>query len=1211
MDTKMSRAVLFISLCLVVNGNEDNYSTTGVTQLPDPPEVEVIGQTTTTVTINITAPRFGTITKYQVGYAYYSEFADANENSSSTIFTTPENMVPGSAYVIYVSSLNQDVKSASDTSLIAHTLPSPPTKVSVLSQQTTSLILNVTPGPGNHAYFCAEYFDVRHPVPVKRVSDSSILLSLPGLQPGTLYNTSVFTLSNNLRSPESEFDGMKLTTVPSRPQNVTISGCTSNTINLTVTPGIGGYDEFKIIYFNTQDPENVVQMIYKTPDILVGGLDPGSEYNVSVFVLSNGIQSTEGVFADSLAVTHKESTTATQDITVTRTMINTTAGDESLDDMCTISGYITGPNTAMEGSTVKFLAIFSVDINCESWSTSLGIQWYFGDVDITKKNSSRVQIQSNYSQPEIPWSYLTFNHVSILDTKPLRACYLEKCYAKSALQIQLLPEVWIYPLAVSVEVRGQTDLTCTVTEYEGVTLEFIWSFNGITQTNESALPGFPVTNNTMSVLHLRNLTKQDSGNYTCMAMLYDNNSTTIMSSTSFLYVLNKDAETCTSTTDESGLVWATTPAGIQQTQPCQNGFTGSAIRVCNTDGLWGKTNFINCVRTQIDNALKQANDIKDGLINANAIPGVLDSIAVVTSTSFSNSTQLTSGDLSKTSVVLSALVDVIDKSPDTPNVTQNFVDIIDNMLSPVNQETWTDVNIQSPTTDASDMMKTVEKLGNAVGKNISIDSPFIFQGNNIVVQIKRIRDHAIHSTLNTSTGHPNFQHKVALDLGTGNTGGITFTAALYATIGSILPSNNNFSSGYPSEVLGFSIVNGYSSHHYLPSNVSLKFDIETLRSNNNLTGDVNISCVYWNFNESVGPVGWSDVGCTWSTEKQKCLCNHLTNFAVLMSPIEITNEIDIVRLRIITLAGCSLSILSTVVTMVVYMLLWRYIKNDRSVLVMNMCVAVTAGYVLFLAGLDQTDDNVLCTVIAALLHFFFLAMFCLMLSDGIQLLRRTTVVMNVKSRLKWLLLIGWGIPAIVVGITIGIKHNGGYHSEKYCWLTLTDGVLYSFVGPVLAVIVINVVVMILVLKALLTSQFIMTKSQRQRIGSAIRSVCVLLPVLGITWFFGILSINDDLIVFQYLFAVTNSLQGFFIFLFHCILSVPVRRAMRQKYKKATSTSRSNKSQATTRSSRYSIDNVIDEPYKREKVNKLSSSQSSLHSTQSSHLHRQVKKNSPL
>ena len=40
----------------------------------------------------------------------------------------------------------------------------------------------------------------------------------------------------------------------------------------------------------------------------------------------------------------------------------------------------------------------------------------------------------------------------------------------------------------------------------------------------------------------------------------------------------------------------------------------------------------------------------------------------------------------------------------------------------------------------------------------------------------------------------------------------------------------------------------------------------------------------------------------------------------------------------------------------------------------------------------------------------------------------------------------------------------------------------------------------------------------------IRSISTLLPVLGITWLFGFLSVSEDVIVFQYIFAILNSLQ---------------------------------------------------------------------------------------
>jgi len=42
--------------------------------------------------------------------------------------------------------------------------------------------------------------------------------------------------------------------------------------------------------------------------------------------------------------------------------------------------------------------------------------------------------------------------------------------------------------------------------------------------------------------------------------------------------------------------------------------------------------------------------------------------------------------------------------------------------------------------------------------------------------------------------------------------------------------------------------------------------------------------------------------------------------------------------------------------------------------------------------------------------------------------------------------------------------------------------------------------------------------------SLIRNIIVILPVLGLTWVFGVVAINSHLVAFQFIFAVCNSLQ---------------------------------------------------------------------------------------
>jgi len=46
--------------------------------------------------------------------------------------------------------------------------------------------------------------------------------------------------------------------------------------------------------------------------------------------------------------------------------------------------------------------------------------------------------------------------------------------------------------------------------------------------------------------------------------------------------------------------------------------------------------------------------------------------------------------------------------------------------------------------------------------------------------------------------------------------------------------------------------------------------------------------------------------------------------------------------------------------------------------------------------------------------------------------------------------------------------------------------------------------------------------------SGVKAALVLMPLLGITWVFGLFSVNAKTVVFQYLFAIFNSLQVRFV-----------------------------------------------------------------------------------
>ncbi|XP_020610907.1 adhesion G-protein coupled receptor D1-like isoform X2 [Orbicella faveolata] len=77
-------------------------------------------------------------------------------------------------------------------------------------------------------------------------------------------------------------------------------------------------------------------------------------------------------------------------------------------------------------------------------------------------------------------------------------------------------------------------------------------------------------------------------------------------------------------------------------------------------------------------------------------------------------------------------------------------------------------------------------------------------------------------------------------------------------------------------------------------------------------------------------------------------------------------------------------------------------------------------------------------------------------------------------------------------------------------------------------------------------------AQQHSVRSGVKAALVLMPLLGITWVFGLFSVNAKTVVFQYLFAIVNSLQGLFIFAFHCVGNTEVRAALnRMKKRRST------------------------------------------------------------
>uniref|UniRef100_A0A3B5MGX7 G-protein coupled receptors family 2 profile 2 domain-containing protein n=1 Tax=Xiphophorus couchianus TaxID=32473 RepID=A0A3B5MGX7_9TELE len=255
---------------------------------------------------------------------------------------------------------------------------------------------------------------------------------------------------------------------------------------------------------------------------------------------------------------------------------------------------------------------------------------------------------------------------------------------------------------------------------------------------------------------------------------------------------------------------------------------------------------------------------------------------------------------------------------------------------------------------------------------------------------------------------------------------------------------------------------------------------------------------------------------------------------------------DKMQLPSVTLiVGCGVSSLTLLLLIIIYVSVWKYIRSERSVILINFCLSIISSNALILIGQTQTRNKVLCTLIAAFLHFFFLSSFCWVLTEAWQSYMAVTGRLRNRIIRKRFLCLGWGLPALVVAISVGFTKAKGYGTPNYCWLSLEGGLLYAFVGPAAAVVLVNMVIGILVFNKLVSKDGITDMKLKERAGASLWSSCVVLPLLALTWMSAVLAITDRRsALFQILFAVFDSLEGFVIVMVHCILRREVQEAVK-------------------------------------------------------------------
>ncbi|KAF4094625.1 hypothetical protein G5714_024602 [Onychostoma macrolepis] len=502
-------------------------------------------------------------------------------------------------------------------------------------------------------------------------------------------------------------------------------------------------------------------------------------------------------------------------------------------------------------------------------------------------------------------------------------------------------------------------------------------------------------------------------------------------------------------------------------------------------------------------------------------------------------------------------------------VMEDFLKTVDILVSTSANNAWTYLNNDSRTDNTSTaLLSAIEKISSRL-----TDSNFRI--NETYIELNRtVTNSTFYSGISSL---PNSTTEIQIPQIPVST---PITIIVFTSLDNILPTrdtSNNGNSKSDVRINGDVVV--VKVDNKTINNISFAFDI----TNQSLG---NPQCVFWNFTLDA----WDSTGCKVKpyiskgneTGKISCECSHTTSFSILMSPFSIKH----LALAIITYIGVSVSMASLILCLIIEIIVWNSMtRNDtsymRHVSIVNIAVSLLIANVCFIIGAaiaesEQPTSVGRCSPVVFFIHFFYLALFFWMLMSALLLFYRTVMVLSQMSRAKMMaiaFIVGYGAPLLIAAITVASTAGPQNYISKRnaCWLNWYESkALLAFVIPALTIVAINLVVLIVVLYKMLRRGVGAATQPDEKHALVVIARCVafLTPIFGLTWGFGIGTMVSRDFGIHVVFALLNSLQGFFILVFGTLLDSKIRDALagRLSLRNLTSSNRTRSTSAGPSSS---------------------------------------------
>ncbi|XP_062917539.1 adhesion G-protein coupled receptor G4 isoform X2 [Mobula hypostoma] len=322
-----------------------------------------------------------------------------------------------------------------------------------------------------------------------------------------------------------------------------------------------------------------------------------------------------------------------------------------------------------------------------------------------------------------------------------------------------------------------------------------------------------------------------------------------------------------------------------------------------------------------------------------------------------------------------------------------------------------------------------------------------------------------------------------------------------------------------------------------------------------------VTCVFWDFQQHWGAGGWNTSGCQVANTGvlfTSCSCDHLTHFGILLDISGQTlDPLNMWVLTIITYVGCGVSSFFLGIILVTYLTFGDLRQDYPSRILVNLCASLFLLNMAFLTNswLSTFQQRAVCVSAAVALHYFTLTSCSWMCVEAVHMYLALVRVFNIYTPhyILKLCLIGWGLPATVVITVLSVNTvSYGYQEmrsvgplDKFCWLRNGPAFYTSVLMYCGLVFLVNLALSLVVLRHISATCLAQRGSGSQhRIRQHLRATASLTVLLGLSWGFAFFAWGPAKLPFSYLFTVLNTLQGFFIFVFHCLMKDSVRTQWR-------------------------------------------------------------------